>query len=373
MRSNSASAQWVAKVPASSNPPPEVVSPGASSQSANPENRDLNRQPKFLIRMYRFIITYSKIPEDFDQEGLGEFIMERLGNVFRCITCAIHEHPPTGDHHIYCYIDPGRRMRIKNESFFDFSGVRPDVKPLHTLGTTPHKAHDFVVKHGIIIFREGSPPGPPSKQSSDGKWDNMTAATNKEEFLQKLLKHKTGVQEPLDSSSESVDSDELPEKPVDASSRLTRPLATAKKPGPIKVKPSPDSDLSQGSKDTLPSRKVPSFQGFIASHKVSSTLLLVTVPPNLDFKVVKLSSCGTIAEVSHAILKVFKLEERISDVESFRFTFEWLPVNTKYRTVLIEPDQMSSNFEFVLKHINRSEVWTTGGECLLGVEILLKS
>lgn len=110
----------------------------------------------------------------------------------------------------------------------------------------------------------------------------------------------------------------------------------------------------------------------LTPHKVSNTFFLVTIPPNSDFKMVKLSSCATFIDISTMILKSFRMEDRIDQVDLFRFKFEWLPADSIYRTMLIEPDQMSSCFDYVLKRIDKADLWATEGECYLGVEVFFK-
>lgn len=134
---------------------------------------------------------------------------------------------------------------------------------------------------------------------------------------------------------------------VDTSSKITTQFSTAEEADPL--------DL-------------------LLPHKLSNTFLLVTIPPNTDFRIVKLSSCATVSDISTAILKPFRMEDRTDQVDAFRFKFEWLPANATYRTVLIEPDQVSSSFDYVLKRIDKAEsVWSNEGVCSLGVDILLKS
>lgn len=118
----------------------------------------------------------------------------------------------------------------------------------------------------------------------------------------------------------------------------------------------------------------PNSLHLLSSTKLSNTFLLITIPPNPDFKIAKLSACATVDDVKTAILQPFKLDKEIDQVDSFRFKFEWLPANAFYRTLLIEPDQMSSSFDYVVKRIDKAELWATEGEsCYLGVDIVLKN
>lgn len=111
----------------------------------------------------------------------------------------------------------------------------------------------------------------------------------------------------------------------------------------------------------------------LSSTKLSNTFLLITIPPNHDFKIAKLGSCATVNDVTTAILQPFKMDSAIDQIESFRFKFEWLPATAFYRTLLIEPNQMSSSFDYVVKRIDKADLWATEGEsCYLGVDILLK-
>ena len=110
----------------------------------------------------------------------------------------------------------------------------------------------------------------------------------------------------------------------------------------------------------------------LGPQKLSNTFLLVTVPPSLDFKIAKLSSCVTVSDVTTTILQQFKMGNKVDQIDAFRFKFEWLPANANYRKLLIEPDQMSSSFDYVLKRIDKADLWATEGECYLGVDILLK-
>jgi len=64
--------------------------------------------------------------------------------------------------------------------FFDFSNTHPNIKPIRL---TPYKAYEYVLKDGNIIFHEGTPPKPPSKQNNDDKWHTIMSAQSKEEFL----------------------------------------------------------------------------------------------------------------------------------------------------------------------------------------------
>lgn len=118
--------------------------------------------------------------------------------------------------------------------------------------------------------------------------------------------------------------------------------------------------------------KEPCLTDFLSSQKISNTSLLIAIPPNLDFKIVKLDSSTTVSDIATAILHPFQMEDKIDEVGSFRFKFEWLPANAPYRTLLIEPDQMSSSFDYVLKRIDEADMWGTKDECHLGVDILLK-
>lgn len=111
----------------------------------------------------------------------------------------------------------------------------------------------------------------------------------------------------------------------------------------------------------------------LSSTKLTNTFLLITIPPNPDFKIAKLSSCATVNDITTAILRPFKLDNQIDQIDSFRFKFEWLPATAFYRTLLIEPDQMSSSFDYVVKRIDKAELWAIEGEsCYLGVDVLLK-
>lgn len=116
----------------------------------------------------------------------------------------------------------------------------------------------------------------------------------------------------------------------------------------------------------------PNPLNLLSAHKLSHTFLLITVPPSLDFKIAKLSSCATVNDVTTAILQPFKMESQIDQIDSFRFKFEWLPANACYRTLLIEPDQMSSSFDYVVKRVDKADLWPTESECYLGIDILVK-
>lgn len=166
--------------------------------------------------------------------------------------------------------------------------------------------------------------------------------------------------------SKSIYQDELAEEPaqVDASSEKLTQLATT---GGLAKSNASLEMLTQ-----LATAEEPNLLDHLAPQKVFKTYLLVTIPPNPDFKIAKLSSCGTFSAVSTAILKAFRMEDKIDQVDSFRFKFEWLPASANYRTVLIEPDQMPSSFDYVLNRIDNADLWVTGGECHLGVDILLK-
>lgn len=117
----------------------------------------------------------------------------------------------------------------------------------------------------------------------------------------------------------------------------------------------------------------PNSLDLLSPQKLSNTCLLISVPPDPDFKIAKLSSCATISDITTTILQPFRMENKIDQIDSIRFKFEWLPANACYRTLLIEPDQMSSSFDYVIKRIDKADLWATEGECCyLGVDILLK-
>lgn len=133
------------------------------------------------------------------------------------------------------------------------------------------------------------------------------------------------------------------------------------------------SDIVAAEGLTLEATPAPLGHNILSPHKISNTSFLVTVPPTPDFKVLNLSSCISVSEISTSILKLFKLDDNIELIDMFRITFEWLPMDYKYRTMLVDPDAMSSNFYFILGRIDKATVWVTEEECLVGVEILLKS
>jgi hypothetical protein len=88
-----------------------------------------NRLDRFRIRAQRFLLTYSQIPNDFDREGLGDFIKQTIEE-FDCITCALEEHPITGGFHIHCYIDAGRTYIVNDPRHFDFCDIHLNIKAI---------------------------------------------------------------------------------------------------------------------------------------------------------------------------------------------------------------------------------------------------
>ena len=139
---------------------------------------------------------------------------------------------------------------------------------------------------------------------------------------------------------------------------------------PAQVGDAPSEILTQ---PTTSGDEEPNPLNLLSAQKLSNTYFLITVPPNLDFKIAKLSSCATADDVTTAILQPFKMENQIDQIDSFRFKFEWLPANACYRTLLIEPNQMSSSFDYVVKRIDKADLWATESECYLGVDILVKN
>jgi hypothetical protein len=150
-------------------------------------------------------------------------------------------------------------------------------------------------------------------------------------------------------------------------------MVTAEGLTPPEVATASKLNSSRAGPKISPPQAAPPKLDVLTPYKISNTSFLVTVPPKADFKVMPLSSCTNVSAISTSILKLFKLDGDIELVDSFRITFEWLPMDSKYRTMLVEPEKMASNFDFIFQRIDKAKVWVTGGECLLGVEILLKS
>ena len=135
---------------------------------------------RFRIRAQRFFLTYSQIPQNFDQSGLQNFLKEKCPNA-TCICAALEEHPTTGGHHIHVYLDTDETFIVNDPRFFDFSDVHPNIKGIRV---TPHKAYEYTRKQGNIIWEEGiAPEAPAAKKTHDEKWHIIMEAGNKEEFL----------------------------------------------------------------------------------------------------------------------------------------------------------------------------------------------
>ena len=174
---------------------------------------------------------------------------------------------------------------------------------------------------------------------------------------------------PSDDSSSLSDAEDSPHD--SAHERTIHADEFAKEPAQIGSASSPE---------ILPTRPItaeedeePNPLHLLSTTKLSNTFLLITIPPNPDFKIAKLSSCATVDDVMTAILQPFKMDSATDQIDSFRFKFEWLPATAFYRTLLIEPGQMSSSFDYVVKRIDKADLWATEGEsCYLGVDILLK-
>ncbi|KAN0085235.1 hypothetical protein V8E54_001702 [Elaphomyces granulatus] len=147
----------------------------SGSESTPPKRQ----RSQFRIRAQRFLLTYSQVHQDFDRDGLGPFLKDIFGDL-ECITIAVEEHPTTGGYHLHVYVDKGSTFVINSADLLDFCDVHPNIKPVRT---TPHKARDYVLKDGYIIFDEGSPPETPSKLSADDKWSTILEAITKEDFL----------------------------------------------------------------------------------------------------------------------------------------------------------------------------------------------
>ncbi|KAN0085082.1 hypothetical protein V8E54_001549 [Elaphomyces granulatus] len=131
------------------------------------------------MRAQRYLLTYSQVPDTFDRDGLGPF----LRSIFEkatCITVAVEEHPTTGGYHLHSYVDASTPFVINEPSLLDWSDCHPNIKPVRT---TPHKAYQYTLKDGEVIFEEGEIPETPSKLSNDDKWTTILEATTKEDFL----------------------------------------------------------------------------------------------------------------------------------------------------------------------------------------------
>lgn len=228
-----------------------------------------------------------------------------------------------------------------------------DRKADQLSGRPPHSVH--CGSHGRTVFETLNTPGqtaakvgarskPISEVVSAEAPSQAATSSNQSHYRSGIEESPQGIS-CLKSTHRNKSAEELAH--VETSSKMTTRISTAE-----------EANLP----DLLP------------PHKLSNTFFLLTIPPNTDFRVVKLSSCATVSDVSTAILKPFRMEDRIDQVDAFRFKFEWLPANASYRTVLIEPDQVSSSFDYVLKRIDKAEsAWSNDGECSLGVDILLKS
>ena len=145
---------------------------------------------RFRIRAQRFIITYSQIQADFDQNKLGPFLKSKFFDHDKLvhqeyILIAVEDHPNSGGYHVHIYVDVGDNFIINEPTTLDYCGYHPNIKAVRT---TPFKVYEYVLKDGDIMFEEGEPPKAVTKVSADDKWSTIMEASSKEEFMKRANK-----------------------------------------------------------------------------------------------------------------------------------------------------------------------------------------
>lgn len=99
---------------------------------------------RFRVRSQRVLLTYSQIKDDFDKEGLGAFLEEKLPQS-DCIAIELERHQD-GGLHIHAYFDAGPTgLAVNDPKHFDWSGHHPNITPIKV---TPYKAYEYAIKDG---------------------------------------------------------------------------------------------------------------------------------------------------------------------------------------------------------------------------------
>ena len=144
-------------------------------------NRD-----RYRVRAKRLLVTWSQLPEDWDYEGLPDFLLERLGDT-TCSRAGKEWHPTTGGYHVHWFGESKGDFVINNSRELDWCGVHPNIEAVRT---TPWIAAAYPLKEGSeTLWDEGTPPLPKGGKDTSSRWRHVMNATTEEEFF-KLMEQE---------------------------------------------------------------------------------------------------------------------------------------------------------------------------------------
>lgn len=155
-----------------------------------------NKRP-FRLACRRVLLTYSRPSPEWSFLACRELI-EKLGGTY--VLC--RELHQDGAFHFHAYLDFGRVLQTRASTRFDVDGHHPNIR---VIWTTPELVWDYVHKScappvgpplrdgeligertGIILYANASRPLPfDRKRSGDENWAEISAAADRDEFLEK--------------------------------------------------------------------------------------------------------------------------------------------------------------------------------------------
>lgn len=131
--------------------------------------------PHFEVHSRYVLLTYPQCGE-LSPERVGEYLDTNFGK------CVIgRENHADGGIHLHCFVDFGRKRRIRNARAFDVEGHHPNVSPSRG---TPEKGWDYATKDGVTVWATLDRPGEggSGRVSTVEKWSLITGASDRESF-----------------------------------------------------------------------------------------------------------------------------------------------------------------------------------------------
>lgn len=126
------------------------------------------------------LLTYSQCGS-LDPWRVSDHISELRGE---CIVA--REAHADGGTHLHAFVDFGKRRCLRRPDVFDVDGYHPNVSATHS---TPQAGFDYASKDGDIVAGGLERPAAGTATTRENHWPHIVAATNREEFYERLMEH----------------------------------------------------------------------------------------------------------------------------------------------------------------------------------------
>lgn len=136
---------------------------------------------EFRCNARYFLITYAQCGE---LDGFA--VMDLFSSLGAECLVARERHADEGIH-LHAFVDFSTKFRGRGHQIFDVDGRHPNIE---TVGRTPWKAFDYVIKDGDVICGGAERPVESSSSGSTthDKWVEISSATTRDEFWELVFR-----------------------------------------------------------------------------------------------------------------------------------------------------------------------------------------